>query len=274
MYRINLHIFGISVFVSLFDEAFQNLLSQRIFDLSDVAKDLWGVSMGLVVLNFLIEGCTFRTFFRDFRKPKFTAYFKHQESGLVLILLFSLCFLWVSSLLTDAKFVFFVFLVTIILFSVIFTIVHYFELKRKIRGRIILSSILLALVVSIFINHKKDFIFHNNFLTIYKGIPLPFFDVAFYPNHTFRFVDKKTEFNKTDKEKLLDYNPDILLIGAGENQEGGNGFPYNDKSHFIYNRKTNTPVQVMIFDSRTACVKYNELIKRGKRVLFVLHKSL
>ena len=101
-----------------------------------------------------------------------------------------------------------------------------------------------------------------------------FFDVMFYPDKTFRFVDKKTEFNKTDKERLLKYEPDIILIGAGKNGEGGNGFPDKNKSHFIYNAFNNHAVQVMIFDSRTACIKYNELSKKGFRVLFVLHKSL
>ena len=53
--RTNYGIYIIAAFVSLFDEIFQNLLSERIFDLSDVAKDLWGVSLGIILMNFFIS---------------------------------------------------------------------------------------------------------------------------------------------------------------------------------------------------------------------------
>ncbi len=111
-------------------------------------------------------------------------------------------------------------------------------------------------------------------MTIYKGLPLKFFDVIIYPDQTFRFVDKKTEFNKTDKELLLSFEPDILLIGSGVHGGGGNGFPYKDKSHLIYNPENKKPVQVIILNSREACIKYNELLENNHRVLFVLHKTL
>ena len=55
MHRINLYAFGLAGAISIFDEFFQNFMSQRVFDLSDVAKDLWGVVMGLIIINFIVE---------------------------------------------------------------------------------------------------------------------------------------------------------------------------------------------------------------------------
>ena len=101
-----------------------------------------------------------------------------------------------------------------------------------------------------------------------------FFDIMFYPDKTFKFVDKKTDFNMTDKSIMLKYEPDIILIGSGKYGEGGNGFHYKDISHFIYNPLNNQGVQVIILDSATACIKFNELREKGYKVLFVLHKSL
>lgn len=69
-------------------------------------------------------------------------------------------------------------------------------------------------------------------------------------------------------------NPDVILVGAGLNKEGGNGFPLKNESHFILNPNTKKAVQVMIFDSRSACLKYNELSNMGMKTVMILHKSL
>ena len=255
-------------------ELFQFFMSQRIFDPSDIAKDLWGVVIGLLVLNFGVEKNKLDRSVFKIRKNKLREYLKDPVSGYMLLLIFSFCFLFVSSLLTEAKFFFYILLISLLIFGIVFSIIHFYrdELKRLFQVVFILA---IALQVILFIsNYNKDFIRHNNFLTVYKGIPLLFFDVLFYPDQTFRFVDKKTEFNKTDKELLLKYEPDIVLIGAGKYGEGGNGFPDKGKSHFIYNALNNDGAQVIILDSKKACVKYNELRGRGLRVLFVLHKSL
>ena len=179
-----------------------------------------------------------------------------------------------GSLLTNAEFVYTVLGITILLFLPVFFVFHYWKGKVKKWIRTILAILIGAQLAVFAIFYSHNFIFHNNFLTIYKGIPLVFFDVVFYPDHTFRYADKKTEFNKTDKETLLKYKPDILLIGAGENMEGGNGFPFKEKSHFIYNKCTNSAVQVIVLDSKSACKKYNELSGKGLKTLFVLHKDL
>ncbi len=266
--RINYTIFLLATCISLFDEIFQNLLSERIFDLSDVAKDLWGVVLGLIFINI----------FREPGKVKEGQQKQLRLSGihrsLWFILFFSICFLVVSSLLTGSEYVGYVIGVTILLFLPLFLILSYYKGKTKKWIHAVLVFIIATQIVLFGVFRNHNFILHNNLLTIYKGIPLAFFDVVFYPDHTFRFADKKTEFNKTDKETLLQYKPDILLIGAGEKMEGGNGFPMKEKSHFIYNKYTNSAVQVIILDSKSACIKYNELLEKGLKTLFVLHKDL
>ncbi len=266
--KVNYAIYIIAAFVSLFDEIFQNMLSERIFDLSDVAKDLWGVSLGIVIINVFV----FANESMGQKTGKGSKTSRHKSVWFISS--FSFCFLFASSLLTDAGYADFVLFLTILLFIPVFFVLRYWKGKTKKWIKAILA-ILIAGQLSVFaLFHGHNFILHNNFLTIYKGIPLVFFDVAVFPDHTFRYADKKTEFNKTDKETLLKYKPDILLIGAGKNMDGGNGFPFKDKSHFIYNQYTNSAVQVIILDSKSACRKYNELSKKGLKTLFVLHKDL
>lgn len=269
-----LYSFLLAVFISLFDEMFQYFLSQRIFDLSDVAKDLWGVSMGLFIINYLIKNKSYHNKLFSVRQEKWKEYFRNSTSILYVIIIFSLIFLSVSSLLTEVRFGWYVFFISLLSTLFVFIIFHFYFGKYKKIINIFLLLLIVGQLVSFTLNHKKDFVFHNNFLTVYKGIALPFFDVMIYPNQTFRFVDKKIEFNQTDKKVLMKYNPDIIIIGGGKDNEGGNGFPGKDKSHFIFNPTTKSGVQVIILDSRLACIKYNELRKNGHRVLFVLHKSL
>ncbi len=273
VHRIYWLVFGISAGISFFDELFQHRMSQRIFDLSDVAKDMWGVFLGVILIHFLVENESLKSFFSEIRKEKWKDYFRNASPVLFLTGVFSFSFLTVSSMLTEKRYGWGVGLISLLLAVLFFLLFHSWKGKTRNVLRGILVFLLLAQVVSFGINYKKDFIFHNNFLTIYKGIPLPFFDVIFYPDQTFRLADKKAMFNKTDKERLMQYEPDILLIGSGENGEGGNGFPWKEKSHFIYNKHNDRIVQVMIHDSRTACIQYNRLMREGYRVLFVMHKN-
>ena len=266
--RINYSIYIIAAVVSLFDEIFQNLLSERIFDLSDVAKDLWGVSLGIILINFILSPE------KKINQKVEKGIKVNLNKSVWLIILFTFCFLMASSLLTSAKYIYYVLGITILLFLPVFFVFRYWKGKVKKWIQAILVVLIVAQLAVFTVFRSHNFIFHNNFLTIYKGIPLVFFDVILYPDHTFRYGDKKTEFNKTDKETLLKYKPDILLIGAGENMEGGNGFPFKDKSHFIYNKYTNSAVQVIVLDSKSACKKYNDLSKKGLKTLFVLHKNL
>jgi len=214
MHKINFYTFFLAGALSLFDECFQFFMSQRIFDPSDVAKDLWGVVIGLMILNFGVERQEINWSILKIRKNKLREYYKDPVSGFILLLIFSYCFLFVSSLLTEAKYFVYILLISLLIFSLLFFIIHLYKDEFKRIFQVILT-IIIALQVILFVsNFNRDIVRHNNFLTVYKGIPLLFFDVLFYPDQTFRFVDKKTEFNKTDKELLLKYEPDIILIGG------------------------------------------------------------
>ncbi len=254
--KSNYLIFSIAAGISLFDESFQNLLSERIFDLSDVAKDLWGVTLGIGFIHFFSSGKT------------------KKDKSFWLLLVLSFIYLNVSALLTNAGYAFYVLFITLLLFIPFALIIIYWELRVSKYVRYLIVVLCLVQGVIWGVSRNTNILFHNNFFTVYNGVPLPFFDVVIYPDHTFRLVDKKVFFSKTDKETLLKNKPDIILVGAGKSMEGGNGFPYKDKSHFIYNKFTNQAVQVIILDSGAACEKYNELTDKGLKTLFVLHKIL
>lgn len=262
----------IGLSISLFDELFQYGMSQRIFDLSDVAKDLWGTTIGLLIVTLWIEKIDVGKL--KIKQKNLKEYFSNPLSLMVFLLISSFSFLMVSSLLTDKKYVGFVVLVTFIFIGISFVIIHNFKGWKK-KLILVLCGILIAgQLVLVFTNRKDGFIFHNNYLTLYRGWVMPFFDVMIFPDKTFRFVDKKVEFNNTDKKVIMKSQPDIILIGAGKNKEGGNGFPSKDNTHFILNPDMKKPVQVIILESREACLKYNELSEAGLKTVMVLHKSL
>ena len=110
-------------------------------------------------------------------------------------------------------------------------------------------------------------------LTTYRGVPLPFFDLMIYPGGAFRPIDKKHYFNNRDRTFLDRKEADILLIGTGYRELGGQGFPHPKGSRFVYNPITTRGCQVILLGSADACVYYNRLRKAGKRVLFVLHTT-
>ncbi|MCY1722641.1 VanZ family protein [Prolixibacteraceae bacterium Z1-6] len=272
LHRIHLYTWLFALGISLFDELFQNQMSQRVFDLSDVAKDLWGTTTGMVLITFWFEKNKDSSF--KIRQESVKAYFQNKYAILVVLLITTFVFFNVSSLLTSKVYGFYVILITCFLTVIIFSLVHLF----KGFGKKIITLFFIVLIVGQaflwFTNRNNNFIFHNNFLTVYRGWFMPFFDVMVFPDKTFRFVDKKVEFNNTDKKVIMKSDPDVILIGAGLYGEGGNGFPLKNETHFILNPTTKKAVQVLIFDSKSACLKYNELSDMGIKTVMVLHKSI
>jgi len=165
-------------------------------------------------------------------------------------------------------------IITFLLIGIVFVLIHNFRGWQKKLILIFGGVLVLGQLLMFVVNRNNNFIFHNNFLTIYRGWCLPFFDVMIFHDKTISYVDKKVEFNNTDKKVLMKQNPDVIIIGAGKNKEGGNGFPSKENTHFIFNADTKKSVQVIILDSRNACLKYNELSEKGIRMVMVLHKSL
>ena len=53
--KIFLYVYFSALCISAFDEAIQIPLSNRVFDLGDIAKDLWGSTIGLIFVFFIFE---------------------------------------------------------------------------------------------------------------------------------------------------------------------------------------------------------------------------
>ena len=275
MNKMILTSFFSAVSMSLFDETFQFFMSDRVFDLSDIAKDTIGVYCGIILLLFVTETYgTIKLKRRSFAQRKFKEYLRNPLSALVLLGVLTLSFVLVSPLLTEHGYWYFCLIICLGLFSAIMLIIHFSQFRFI---RITLISIGLALILllsgSIFINFNKNITYNAYALTVYKGIPLPFFDIIIYPNGVFHLIDKKHHFRSRDQNFLLGQGADILLIGSGSDSKGGKGFEKGVGTHFIYNRLTLKGTQVIILPTPDACRKYNELKKAGKSVLFVIHNT-
>ena len=260
--------------LSIFDELIQIPLSDRFFDICDIAKDFWGATIGLYFVFFVIEDGEITKDGWSIFRPSWITYFKTPFPLLIFSTLLAYFFLAISSILTESNYLGWIILITIGLFLICFLIIHQLQFRK---ARIIIL-ILLGIVIILqsfffFSNFNKNIIYRMNGITIYKGIPLPFFDTMINPNGTFRFVDKKLNFNFRDKLTLLNKGSDIIVFGTGNNQNLNIGFTKEKISHFIYNNKSEKLVQLIILDSKKACDKYNELKESGQSVLLILHNE-
>ena len=97
--------FGLAVAYSTFDEAFQLAMSSRIFDVSDIAKDTWGVTTGITTILVGGEHPELRRgAWRRIRHPRLRDYFSHPPSVWILQVVFGIFFLGYSSLLTESRY--------------------------------------------------------------------------------------------------------------------------------------------------------------------------
>jgi hypothetical protein len=273
--RIMLITFLLGVSFSTFDEAFQLGMSGRIFDMGDIAKDAWGTLMGIALLYVGgTEPKDLRDHRKQLRQPTWRGYFQNPLSLLVLLVVLGLLFLCFASLLEDRAYWLLIVLLTIGSFAVIFLLFH---LSQRKPVRYAALAILLAAVLTqsyYFVRYRAEQIVHNRFgLTVYKGIPIPFFDVMIFPNGAFRPVAKKHFFSLRDQRFFLKQQTDIILIGSGAEGLGGRGFPQDVVSQFLYNPYTQRGTQVIILETPKACELFNRLKREQKSVLFILHNT-
>lgn len=99
--RILLYTWLLGLTISLFDELFQHGMSQRVFDLSDVAKDLWGITTGLLILVSWVGKRSITKF--NVRHEKIKDYFSNPVFCIILLMVSSSSFILVNSLLTEKK---------------------------------------------------------------------------------------------------------------------------------------------------------------------------
>ncbi len=273
--RIILYIFITALSISTFDESIQILISSRIFDICDVAKDAWGTIMGMVVVFFVIERGKIISNGWKIRQRKISDYLKHPFSLLFLETIFAYILLLISSIISNKEYIKYTILFTLIAFIIFFFIFH--NSQKKIFRKIFigLAIIILAIQSFYFIKyHKNNIISNEKGLIVYKGFPLPFFDIMIYPNGTFRFVDKKILFNNPDKfNTIYCIAKDVLIIGSGSKGQGGKGFPEQKETQFVFNPITKQPLQVIILKTPEACKKFNSLKEKGYNVLFIIHNS-
>jgi VanZ family protein len=273
--RTMLVTFGLAVVYSTFDEGFQLAMSSRIFDVSDIAKDTWGATTGITLILIGGEHPELRSgSWKRIRHASLRGYFSHPPSIWVLQIVLGIFFLGYASLLTDARYA------GLIAVLVAGSIVPFFLVLHSSRlllwRRVFLATAVIGVVTLgiQFARHRTDqIVSHRYGLTVYKGIPIPFFDVMVFPGGGFRLVDKKHYFNKRDREFLNRFKSDIILVGSGYQGEGGRGYPHQKGSGFVYNSVTGRGTQVIILNSREACELFTRLKEQGKNVLFVLHTT-
>ncbi len=264
-----------AIALSSIDELFQFHLSHRVFDISDIAKDAWGAAMGLVMVLFVSE--TYTSI--DLRKysiwqKKLSDYWRNPIAAIIVISFFSLILIVISPLLTEYEYLWRCVLVSVAIFIVVMALYHFSRFRAFRIGLLsVIAALMLLLGGNIFL-HRNDNITHvSRKLIVYKGIPIPYFDLLIYPNGLPRLTDKKKHFNLQDQRFLKGCEPDILLIGSGYEGEGGKGFKNDEGTFFIYNTKISAAVQVVVTKTHVACKMFNKLKKDGKKVLFVVHNS-
>lgn len=261
--------------LSTFDEFFQLFFSGRIFDVCDIAKDMWGAMMGLVLVLFVSE--TYGTInFKNHTiwQRKLKDYLRYPLSALAITGLLALCAILISPLLTDHRHVGNFIMLFLAFFVIAMIIVHLLQLRR-IRRVFITAVVICATLLagSILINRNTYINYYRNGFTVYKGIPIPFFDLLVYPNDMPRLVDKKHFFNSQDKQFFYGLKPDILLIGSGSKGLGGKGFSVEYGTIFVYNRYRESGTQLIVLKTDEAVKVFNRLKKAGKHVLFVLNNT-
>jgi len=270
--KIVVRTFLLALSISVFDELIQVFISDRVFDLSDCAKDLWGSILGQIFIHFVIFDSKYLSFkkFWPAGKKKF---YDHVSYLLVIELLFAWVFLNVASILSDDKYSGEVILFTLLFSFLLFVL---FQLASGKTGRIVLYVIIGVFVLTIsgtllFSKPKVKYISEN--LILYKGIPVLYFDLMIYPDGLMRPVDKKTHFNMRDQSKINAIGPDILLIATGTKGQGGTGFHDQKKVEMNYNPEDKKMYQIIKLPTKEACKLYNKLAGEGKKVLMIIHNS-
>ncbi len=261
---------------SAFDEGFQLVVNTRIFDMGDIAKDLWGATTGMTMLLVgthhaeLADGQ-----WRRVRHPRLRDYFRHAPSVWLLLVVTSFSFMSYASVLTEPSHIATILGLTAATVLAFFVALHLSQHRwpRRLLAAAALAAVL-ALGTSYALHRNEHVHVHRWGLTVYKGIPIPLFDVLFYPGGGFRLVDKKHYFNGRDQAFFLrNFQADLIVIGAGYEGNGGAGYPHKRGSGFVFNRYTGRGTQVIILESAAACAYYNEQKARGRDVLFILHTT-
>jgi len=273
--RIMLVTYCAALLFSTLDEAFQLHVSLRVFDVSDIAKDLWGALAGMTFLYLGgTRAGTLLSDWRPLRQPRLRDYLSRPASLHVLMTVFAFLLLFFSSLLSDFCHWKLNILFPLATFAVFLLCFHLSQRRWAAYTLLTLLAVAVGGQAWAFVKYRHENIVYNRYgLTIYKGIPIVFFDVLIFPDSTFRLVDRKHQFNVRDQAFLLRLRTDIILIGSGADGQGGRGFYRHSVNQFVWNPNTRRGTQIIILKTPEACQVFNRLKRQGKNVLFILHNT-
>ncbi|MDD2198221.1 MAG: VanZ family protein [Bacteroidales bacterium] len=270
--KIILNSFLLALCISSFDEIIQVFISQRVFDISDISKDVWGVLMGIVLIQITVLDAVAFTEFK-IRYPKIKDYFKNPFTVLFHLIVFTYIFLWISALLTNKIFWGEVVFFTILIYLIIFFVIHIAKTKLvrwTLRGLIVL---LLSFIAFAVLKKEKHVSVLGNSLIVYNGIPIYYFDLLIYNDGRFRLVDKKDFFNQRDKLKINSFDTDIVIFGTGMKGEGGKGFNDQLITEMRYSDERKDIYQIIKLNNKEAAQLFNKLSKEDKKVHFIIYNN-
>jgi len=273
--RILLITFLTAASFSSLDEAFQLRMSSRVFEMGDVAKDVWGTLVGMVVVYLGENRCgALLADWSPIRHRRLRDYWRRPSSVLLLLGVLGFLLMVSGSLFNHVRYWHIAIALTGCGFVAAFVLLHVTQF-RWVRYAV-LTVFVVAVVTQamLFARHHADgIVYTQRGLTVYKGIPIPLVDVLVFPNGTFWPVDKKEYFSPRDRRFLLRQAVDIVVVTSGTRGIGGRGFPQPTEMQFLYNPYTKRGTQVFILKNDEACALYNRLRRSGKSVLLVLHNS-
>ncbi|WP_347839979.1 VanZ family protein [uncultured Draconibacterium sp.] len=267
-----LRTFLLALILSLCDEVIQVFISSRVFDLSDVAKDLWGCMIGQFVIHFILFDMKYLTF-KKFWQRGIKNWIRNGLFLLTLELFFAWIFLNVSSILSNAIYVLPVILITFVVF---FAVAFVFQLVGNLRYRKLTLGVIgcgFLIVFFTFLFSEPDLASKHKNLVVYKNIPILYFDVMIFPDGMVRPVDKKVAFNSRDKQKINSIGADIVILGTGSKGKGGKGYQDQVPVEMCYNHEKNKVYQLIKLPNEEACVLFNRLKQENKEVLMIMHNS-
>jgi VanZ family protein len=252
---------ALALLISFGDELIQIYISSRVFDVSDIAKDVWGAATGLSVIQ--LNG---HLTAQDEGKspaglPRLIA------RAMLPAWIFLCCTSWISdpALASTALGIGFLFALLALLLI---------EVLRRLRPVLSfgLTGLLAAGLIALFIGGADSpTVFKRDGLVMYHGLPLAGFDYLVHPDGRFRPVDKKHAFNTRDFSRLLDLGEDILLLGTGSQGKGGIGLPEDAKVQFVKHAREERGIQVIALPTPLACQVFDRLKEEGMATAFVIH---
>ena len=125
-----------------------------------------------------------------------------------------------------------------------------------------------------FLAHRNDNInYVADNIIVYKGIPVPFFDLLIFQDGSARLSDKKFFFNEKDFAYLKNKKTDIILIGNGFRNQRESDIAFEERAQLIYNQFKNDITQLIVLNTPDACRLFNRMKRDNKSILFVIHNT-